>query len=818
MTVVIVQCRLSSTRLPEKALKLLGGKPTLSWTLDAMKKVSADRYFLACDTDSASKLFPIAEKCGWETFAGPCEDVLKRFCQVIEITNADIVLRATADNPFLFYEAAQLLEDEFVSKYKSTYDYMTFSGLPHGSGIEIYNAKSLLKAQTLTSLSYDKEHVGPSIYNHPESFKSLFLPSPKDFYYPDFRTTIDNFADYKRAENIVDYLANEKSPYKTNKIIEALNIPYIKTQILFVPSVKKGRGTGHLKRCLSLATKLHSFVYIPNNKDLKECENLILEAKENGLKQSQIISDFPTSFEKEYSLIVSDLFCMTEDEAKFLSSLGSLLCIDEGSSFTQYADYLLDIIPSYNLKRNANFFENGFIEMPKNKKSISENKNISNVLITLGGEDPANLSLLALIAFSSLGYKTTIISSNKEKLLLQIPNNLKENITVLSPVPNLKESLYLYDLVVTHYGLTAFEASNAGSKVLLLGTSKLHEKLSKKYGFICLKKSEIKENKIKKILQNPDSLFKNKFTQTSNTDILLSEFIEKIASGKKLNCPLCNKTSSKNKIVARTKNHTFCRCNSCKMIYMSFTVDSAFVKYEKSYFADEYKNQYGRTYLEDFNSIKTQGIRRMKNISSLYKKNTDSAPKILDIGCAYGPCLSAAKDFSWNVYGSDIAKDAIDYVKNALHFNAVNASFADFDSEKVFGLKQFDAISMWYVIEHIQNLSKVLLSINSKLVKGGILAISTPSAFGVSALFNKKSFFENSPKDHYTLWEISKTKKYLVPYGFKVLKIVSTGHHAERMPIVKKFNFLFPLMNIVSKIFSLGDTYEIYCKKIKDAK
>ena len=45
--VVIVQCRLSSTRLPRKALLPLGGKTILEWTLASMKKVEASKYFLA---------------------------------------------------------------------------------------------------------------------------------------------------------------------------------------------------------------------------------------------------------------------------------------------------------------------------------------------------------------------------------------------------------------------------------------------------------------------------------------------------------------------------------------------------------------------------------------------------------------------------------------------------------------------------------------------------------------------------------------------------------------------------------------------------
>ena len=77
---VVVQCRLSSTRLPQKAIKDLAGSECLCWTLNAMKKVKAARYFLACDYDSKSRLEPVAQKCGWEIFAGDRDDVLFRFC------------------------------------------------------------------------------------------------------------------------------------------------------------------------------------------------------------------------------------------------------------------------------------------------------------------------------------------------------------------------------------------------------------------------------------------------------------------------------------------------------------------------------------------------------------------------------------------------------------------------------------------------------------------------------------------------------------------------------------------------------------------
>ena len=104
---VIVQCRLSSTRLPGKALKDLCGKPVLAYVLEAMHKVKADHYFVATDEASYEKLLPVCKEYGFECFAGSLDDVLGRFISLLDTIKTKTVIRATADNPFLFYEAAE---------------------------------------------------------------------------------------------------------------------------------------------------------------------------------------------------------------------------------------------------------------------------------------------------------------------------------------------------------------------------------------------------------------------------------------------------------------------------------------------------------------------------------------------------------------------------------------------------------------------------------------------------------------------------------------------------------------------------------------
>ena len=821
MTAVIVQCRISSTRLPGKALKDLGGKPVLAWTLNAMRKVPADAYYVATDEASFGELAPVAASCGWEIFAGPLEDVLKRFCLLIDKINADVVVRATADNPFLFYEAAVALLDEYKRRISfSKCDYITWTGLPHGSGVEVFDAHALIEAEKLTSVPYDREHVGPALYNHRNRFSALMLKAPSRFYFPELRTTIDTASDYRRALTVVQHLSRGAAPcepYPVEHIVSAFNSPGVMQSVLYVPSVKAGRGMGHLQRCIEAATETGASVYIPEDADLPSCEQLV---SRSSLAQWQIVRTQPQK--NEYALIVADCFSLERETAAALHDCAPLVALDEGSPYTNYCDYLLDIIPS-NLSRAANCTAPEYISLPQKKRSTRQCKtrsDIRNVLVCFGGEDPEKLTIPAVLACAD-GTRS-VVAVVPEHCREEFP--ARNGVQYVGAVPLLREQLFQYDIVITHYGLTAYEAASAGCGVVLVATTPLHASLAKKYGFVCLQKNELTSARMQEIFVTPQKLYRDSttYSEIARGEKTLGSYIASLAGSMRLPCPLCNvDDAEKSAIVARTPFRTFRQCNSCGMIYMSWTAAEKTTDYGTSYFAEEYKNQYGKTYLEDFDAIKAHGKRRMREIDALVKnkKHVAAKPVLLDVGCAYGPFLAAASDDGWQVFGTDISEEAVAYVQSTLLFPAAHAQFPAFNAAQEFGMYEFDAVTMWYVIEHFRELASVLAAV-SKLVKvGGVFAFSTPSGEGVSAKMHAQRFYNQSPSDHYTIWEPSKTRSILKQFGFTVEKIVSTGHHPERFPQAekkhwKKDSFMYKLYERKSRLLKLGDTFEVYCKKI----
>jgi spore coat polysaccharide biosynthesis protein SpsF len=198
-TVVILQSRIGSTRLPGKALMDLAGESLTRRAMEALRLVKADAYVLATDDLSADSLAPVAAASGFSLTVGPRDDVLERYCMAIRESRAELVLRATGDNPLVSFELADLLMDR---QGEPRADYSAWSGPPIGTGVELVRAEALLAAGKEALDPYEREHVCPFLYRRPERFVIERPPAPADFCAPGLSLTVDTAADFEKVRRI----------------------------------------------------------------------------------------------------------------------------------------------------------------------------------------------------------------------------------------------------------------------------------------------------------------------------------------------------------------------------------------------------------------------------------------------------------------------------------------------------------------------------------------------------------------------------------------------------------------------------------------
>lgn len=96
--------------------------------------------------------------------------------------------------------------------------------------------------------------------------------------------------------------------------------------------------------------------------------------------------------------------------------------------------------------------------------------------------------------------------------------------------------------------------------------------------------------------------------------------------------------------------------------------------------------------------------------------------KILDIGTAGGSFLAAAQKRGWEVYGCEPNKWLANWGKK--HYNIPIQTGTIFDQK--YKKDFFDVVTLWDVIEHTPDPSKVLNKCNQILKNGGILVVNYP--------------------------------------------------------------------------------------------
>ncbi|MDR3148081.1 MAG: NTP transferase domain-containing protein [Treponema sp.] len=239
-TGVVLQARIDSTRLPAKALLPLGGRPLLYRVMEALRQVEADLYVLASPGDCAEPFAPLAEEAGFVFCPGPKEDVLGRYCQAIRRHAIDRVIRATADNPFVFADAASAINAEALALGA---DYAAYAGLPYGAGVESVAAEALLRAERESSpalvdlapaaaLPPEREHVCPYLYGHPELFLLHRPLAKRAWREPSLRISVDTEEDYQRCLLLWEALADSPrsgAPLCGEAIIAAAGRAYSRT-------------------------------------------------------------------------------------------------------------------------------------------------------------------------------------------------------------------------------------------------------------------------------------------------------------------------------------------------------------------------------------------------------------------------------------------------------------------------------------------------------------------------------------------------------------------------------------------------------------
>ena len=198
---IFLQARSNSKRLPYKSLIKINQIPLVVLCAKRLSGKGVDVTVLTSEKKKDDYLVDILKQNKVNFFRGSLENVYERFLDCAKkLDNNDIIVRATADNPFVNYSFVINTLKIFL-KNKEIYRGIDHKrhNLPYGMSIEIFRKSLILKYKK----KLDKktiEHVTPNFYKY--SNKNIVKKNKllKDF--SRLSCTVDTFEDYKKINYV----------------------------------------------------------------------------------------------------------------------------------------------------------------------------------------------------------------------------------------------------------------------------------------------------------------------------------------------------------------------------------------------------------------------------------------------------------------------------------------------------------------------------------------------------------------------------------------------------------------------------------------
>jgi len=224
-TVVIIQARMGSSRLPGKVLLDIAGQPMLVRVYERTSMArSLDQVVVATTTSPQDNAIEaLCEGRGYPCYRGSEHDVLDRYYQAARLHGAGVIVRITADCPVIDPQVV----DHTVRSFLGTSDPGSRAGkseqgipydfaanrlpppwgrtYPIGLDTEVCTFQGLETAWREATLPHQREHVMPFFYEQPERFRILHVTHDPD--YGDLRWTVDTAEDLELMRQIFSHFS-----------------------------------------------------------------------------------------------------------------------------------------------------------------------------------------------------------------------------------------------------------------------------------------------------------------------------------------------------------------------------------------------------------------------------------------------------------------------------------------------------------------------------------------------------------------------------------------------------------------------------------
>lgn len=226
--VIVVQARMSSTRLPGKILKPILGKSLLNRMIERLQMIRHEATIVIATSDDAQDdiIQTEADAIGVACFRGSLSNCLDRHYQAGKKYNADAVIKIPSDCPLIDPRIVDQVLD-FYFEHLGEYDFVNNlhpATWPDGNDVEIMTMACIEKAWQEASRPLELEHTTPYIWENPDKFRIANITWPAGLDYSmSHRFTIDYPEDYQFINKVYEELYPQKTDFSCDDILNLLD-------------------------------------------------------------------------------------------------------------------------------------------------------------------------------------------------------------------------------------------------------------------------------------------------------------------------------------------------------------------------------------------------------------------------------------------------------------------------------------------------------------------------------------------------------------------------------------------------------------------
>jgi spore coat polysaccharide biosynthesis protein SpsF len=203
--VASIQARLGSTRLPGKVLFHLGDRRLLQWAYDrAVAATTTDEVVAAIGDESENTAVQTyCNRSDIDYIVGPEDDLLTRHLAIANRTDCDVLVRITADCPFVPSKEIDRVVEHHLSN-DSRYTTNVTDRMPIGTAVDAIDPDLLREFRSL-----GETHPVKRARSEPEVWGTVWADNPSWHEVSDAHIAVDTPKDYWSLVDAVDAVGTD---------------------------------------------------------------------------------------------------------------------------------------------------------------------------------------------------------------------------------------------------------------------------------------------------------------------------------------------------------------------------------------------------------------------------------------------------------------------------------------------------------------------------------------------------------------------------------------------------------------------------------